>query len=78
MSAKTLSFESRMERLRIVVGELEKGDLPLEKSVALYKEGRALAAACREQLEKARHEVKLHAESGLTDFEAEAEDEKNG
>ncbi len=62
------SFEKQMERLQAVVAELEKGDLPLEKSVALYKEGQALVAACKNQLEKARHTVKLHSESGLSDF----------
>ncbi len=69
---KKPSFEKQMERLQAVVAELEKGDLPLEKSVALYKEGQALTAACKEQLEKARHAVKLHGESGLTDFDAAA------
>jgi exodeoxyribonuclease VII small subunit len=67
-------FEEQMERLQLVVETLEKGDLPLEKSVALYKEGQILAASCREQLENARHAVKMQTESGLADFASSGPD----
>ena len=60
MSAKTDdTFEKKMARLQEIVTALESGDLPLEKGVALYKEGAACARRCREQLEKARHELEL-------------------
>ncbi len=62
------TFEKQMDRLQRIVDDLEKGDLTLEKSVLLYKEGRALAAACRDQLEKARLAVAVRDESGLSDF----------
>ncbi|SBV92774.1 Exodeoxyribonuclease 7 small subunit (modular protein) [uncultured delta proteobacterium] len=61
-------FEKQMERLQWIVDELEKGDLALEKSVLLYKEGQILAAACREQLEKARLAVAVRDDSGLSAF----------
>lgn len=61
-------FEKQMERLQWIVDELEKGDLALEKSVLLYKEGQTLAAACREQLEKARLAVAVRDDSGLSAF----------
>lgn len=61
-------FEKQMERLQKVVEDLEKGGLPLEKSVLLYKEGQALAAACREQIEKARHDVTVRDASGVIPF----------
>lgn len=72
-------FEKQMERLQKVVEDLEKGNLPLEKSVALYKEGQALAAFCREQIESARHAVTLRGESGLTPFPEtdDADNEEN-
>ena len=35
-------FEKQMERLQRIVDELEKGDVSLEKSVLLYKEGQTL------------------------------------
>lgn len=61
-------FEKLMERLQTIAAELEKGDLALEKSVLLYKEGQSLAAACREQLHKARLAVAVRDEAGLSAF----------
>jgi len=64
------TFESRLERLKDVVGKLERGDLPLEEGVALYKEGLELVKACGKQLESARHEVKIVSEGLVREFEA--------
>lgn len=58
------SFEEQMLRLQTIVQELERADLPLEKNVALYKEGRSLVRSCKEMLEKARHEIRLCDEDG--------------
>lgn len=52
-------FEKKMARLQEIVSALESGDLPLEEGMALYKEGAACSRFCREQLEKARHELSL-------------------
>ena len=64
------TFESRLERLKDVVEKLERGDLPLEEGVALYKEGLELVKACGKQLESARHEVKIVSEGLVKEFEA--------
>lgn len=64
------TFEDRLERLKLVVEQLERGDLPLEEGVALYKEGLALVKACGKQLETARHEVKLVSEGLVREFDA--------
>jgi len=64
------TFEDRLERLRTIVEGLERGDLPLEEGVALYKEGLKLAKACGKQLEGARHEVKIVSEGLVKEFEA--------
>lgn len=69
MPPKKPDFEQQLERLAAIVEELEGGELPLEKGVALFKEGVGLAKGCREQLAKARHEVKLVAEEGLRDLD---------
>ncbi|MBQ9405804.1 MAG: exodeoxyribonuclease VII small subunit [Desulfovibrio sp.] len=53
------TFEQRMTRLQEIVTALEHGDLPLERGMALYKEGAVCARLCREQLEKARHELEV-------------------
>lgn len=58
------SFEEQMQRLQDIVQELERADLPLERNVALYKEGRGLARSCKEMLERARHEIRVSGEDG--------------
>lgn len=47
------SFEEALERLEAVVQELEKGELTLERALALYEEGVALTRRCQEQLDAA-------------------------
>ncbi len=71
--ARKPGFEQQMERLSAIVAELEKGGIPLDKSVALYKEGQSLINACRGQLEKARHAVTLREASGTVPFEETAD-----
>ena len=72
---KALRFEEAMTRLQEIVAALEDGDQPLEKGIALYKEGAALARFCREQLEKARHEISVWQEGEAAPFTG-AEDDK--
>lgn len=52
-------FEGRMERLQAIVAALEDGRLPLEEGMALYREGVECSRLCREQLEKARHQLTI-------------------
>ncbi|MDD4701013.1 MAG: exodeoxyribonuclease VII small subunit [Desulfovibrio sp.] len=60
MSAKTENqFEKKLARLQEIVAALESGDLPLEKGMTLYKEGAGCARYCRQQLDKARHELEV-------------------
>ncbi len=68
MKGKAKTFEARMQRLQDIVGALEKGDISLEESVQLYKEGKQLSLQCREQLEKARHEITVCADGKETPF----------
>lgn len=67
---KTASFEEAMTRLQEIVAALEDGKLPLEKGIALYKEGAACVRFCREQLEKARHEISVWQEGEAKPFAA--------
>jgi exodeoxyribonuclease VII small subunit len=53
------SFESGIDELDKVVKELERGDLPLERSLELFERGVALAGACRKQLEEAEARVEI-------------------
>jgi len=68
MSEKQDNFEKNIERLQQIVERLESGEPALETGVELYKEGMALAAACRKQLDKARLTVNKVTPEGLAPF----------
>ena len=69
--------EARKQRdAAALLAALENGELPLEDSVRLYKEGLTLSRSCREQLEKARNEVRLLTEEGLEPFDEKKLDEE--
>jgi exodeoxyribonuclease VII small subunit len=60
MSEKTvaeMSFEEALAALEAVVGQLERGDVALEQSIALYERGAALKAHCAEKLREAEEKV---------------------
>jgi len=42
-----LSFEDALRELEQVVGKLERGEVPLDESIALYERGAALKASTR-------------------------------
>jgi exodeoxyribonuclease VII small subunit len=51
------SFEDAARRLGEIVEELEAGDLPLERSLALFEEGVRLARTAQERLDRAERRV---------------------
>ncbi len=55
--APELEFERSLHQLETIVEQLERGDVPLEKSLDLYEEGIRLAKVCADHLMRA--EVKL-------------------
>ena len=57
MAKKTLSFEQSMQRLEEIVRLLERGDVPLEESLALFEEGSGLIAQCSKLLDNAEQKV---------------------
>jgi len=68
MAKEKQSFEQRLERLKTVVDALERGELSLEKSLALYKEGLALSGELGRTLAAAKNEVKLAQDGILKEF----------
>lgn len=54
-----VTFEESLERLEKIVLELEKPEVPLEKSLTLFEEGMQLSASCRKQLEEAEGKVEI-------------------
>lgn len=53
------SFESALARLEQITGELEEGELSLEKSLKKFDEGITLVHFCNQKLEEARSRVDL-------------------
>ena len=52
-------FEECLQRLEKKVQELEKGEVPLDRSLTLFEEGMQLASACRKELEQAEGKVEI-------------------
>lgn len=52
-----MSFEEAMAELEAVVGQLERGDVPLDASISLYERGAALKARCEAKLKEAEEKV---------------------
>ena len=57
MEEKQKSFEASIQRLNEIVTLLEKGDAPLEQSLALFEEGTALVKHCSVMLDQAEQKV---------------------
>ena len=58
------TFEASLEELERIVKDLEKGDLPLEQSLALFESGMRLSAECKRQLEEAETRVEILMKKG--------------
>jgi exodeoxyribonuclease VII small subunit len=58
------SFEAGLEELERIVKELEKGDLPLERSLSLFESGMKLSAECKKMLEEAETRVEILTKRG--------------
>jgi exodeoxyribonuclease VII small subunit len=54
-----MSFEEAMVALEQVVSALEKGEVPLDHSIALYQRGADLRAQCAAKLREAEEKVEL-------------------
>ena len=57
MAKENMSFEASMERLEHIVRAMERGDVPLEQSLALFQEGTGLVKNCQKLLDEARLQV---------------------
>lgn len=54
---KDLSFERALKELEAIVGRLERGDVELEESIAIYERGEALRDHCDRLLKLAEARV---------------------
>jgi exodeoxyribonuclease VII small subunit len=63
---KKQSFEEALQRLELIVSELESGNIPLDKSLKTFEEGRELISQCLAILDDAEKKIKKldRSESG--------------
>ncbi len=60
-----LTFENALKALEEIVTKLERGDVPLEESIAIYERGEALKQRCEALLSQAQERVeKIRASEG--------------
>jgi exodeoxyribonuclease VII small subunit len=64
MNPSIKDFESAIAELEKIVKQLEDGDLPLDKSLALFERGVELSRFCHEQLTAAERRIELLTERG--------------
>jgi len=58
MPAQKQSFEKALSRLEEIAEKLESGDLPLEESLKIFKEGIELSRWCSQVLNQTESELK--------------------
>lgn len=54
-----LTFEQNIARLEEIIGRLEKGDVPLAESLALFEEGVQIVRRCSGQLDVAETRIAM-------------------
>jgi exodeoxyribonuclease VII small subunit len=64
MTESIKDFESAIAELEGIVKQLEAGDLPLDKSLALFERGVHLSRYCQEQIGAAQRRIELLTERG--------------
>jgi exodeoxyribonuclease VII small subunit len=64
MTDSIKDFESAIAELEGIVRQLEEGDLPLERSLALFERGVSLSRYCHDQLGAAERRIEQLTERG--------------
>lgn len=54
-----IKFEDALKRLEEIVDTLDKGDIPLERSLKIFEEGVRLSRLCNKMLDKAEKKVEI-------------------
>jgi exodeoxyribonuclease VII small subunit len=73
--AETLSFEEAMEQLEVIVQRLEKGDVPLEEALTIYKKGMELSKLCHDKLKTVEEQLtSIITDNGEEEFIIKEED----
>ena len=64
MVSSIKDFESAIAELEKIVKQLEDGDLPLDKSLALFERGISLSRYCHDQLGSAERRIEQLTDRG--------------
>jgi len=51
------TFEEKLDRIDGIVRELESGTVKLDRAIALFKEGKTLAAQCEALLKSSQEQI---------------------
>lgn len=63
-AAKGMTFEKALDRLEVIVREMESGDLSLENMMARFEEGTRLTAYCTARLNEVEKKIELLVQKG--------------
>lgn len=64
-----MKFETALATLEQIVRDMEGGELPLEDSIAAYRQGTALLKHCQHQLADAEQQIRLLDDGKLKEFD---------
>lgn len=67
-----MSFESALSELEQIVSKLERGDVELEESIAIYERGAQLKSHCEAKLKAAELKVEQIVQDGAGNPRPEA------
>lgn len=56
---KQPGFEKSLERLEVIVQEMESGTLSLDKMMKHFEEGMSLVKSCSEKLNEVEHKIEI-------------------
>ncbi len=62
-SKKNESFEKTLTKLEEIVSKLERGELPLDKSLETFESGIEMYNSCKEFLSQAESKIKVLTDS---------------
>lgn len=70
------SFEKAMERLELIVGEMDSGNLPLDQLIERFEEGQSLIGYCTNKLNEVEKKIEQITKKGDAIETKEFEEDK--
>ena len=57
--SKSIAFEAAVRRLEEIVGELEGGEIEIERALLIFEEGTKLARMCQKKLSNVERRIEI-------------------